>query len=146
MSWSPCECVTADVTRSEHRRTRFSLAANHCSASRNQPLKPAVHRALKHHPPKHTPIPPWMHEQKDFFLPPPTPTPPLFPLSINQTPKSGGGKGKEEECNNSAPPHHCIATKRRSAARLLATTGKLKCHRKVTLPPTKKDDYRQINK
>lgn len=145
MSWSPCECVTADVTHGEHRRTRFSLAANHCSASRNQPPKPAVHRALKHHPPKHSPIPPWMHEKKKKKISFSPPAPPR-PLSINQTPKSGGGKGKEEECNNSAPPHHCVATKRRSAARLLATAGKLKCHRKVTLPPTKKDDYHQINK
>lgn len=123
MSWSPCECVTADVTRSEHRHTRFSLAANHCSASRNQPLKPAVHRAPKHHPPKHTPIPPWMHEQKDFFLPPHShPNPSSLPPFHKPNPKirrrEGQRGGVQQLCPaaplcrdktalcRSAPRHH----------------------------------------
>lgn len=91
MSWSLCESLTADVTQ-PYTRSHFSLAGNHCSAARNQPPKPAAHRALKHRP-ANTPRshPGCTREKKIPFSPSRPP---------KQTPNPGGGKGAEEECNN----------------------------------------------
>jgi len=116
MSWSLCECLAADATRGEHARTHFSLAGNHCSASRNQPRN-LLHARLSNSPPPQThPGSTLDAEGKKKKFPPIPPA--LAPLpSVNQTPKSGGGKGAEEEGDRSAPLHHCVATKRRSAAR-----------------------------
>lgn len=75
MSWSLCECLTADVTQL-YTLAHFSLAGNHCSAARNQPPKPAAHRALKHRP-ANTPRshPGCTREKFPFPLPPPQANP-----------------------------------------------------------------------
>lgn len=112
MSWSLCDCLSADVTQL-YTRARFSRAANHCSAARNQPQN-LLHTPASETPPRqHTPIPPWMSEEKKKNKPSLSPYPAPRP---KQTPKPGGGKGTEEECDK-CPAAPTVSRQSGSAAR-----------------------------
>lgn len=135
MSWSLCESLTADVTQ-PYTRSHFSLAGNHCSAARNQPPKPAAHRALKHRP-ANTPRshPGCTREKKSHF---PPPAPPSKPQTRAE------GRAQRRSATTVPLLHHCVATA--ALPRAPRHCCQIQRHRKVALPPTRKDDYHKINK
>lgn len=126
MSWSLCDCLTADVTQL-YTRTHFSLAGNHCSAARNQPPKPAAHRAPKHRP-ANTPRSHPGCTRKKFLSP--LPPPPSKP----QTRAEGRAQRRSA---TTVPLHRCVATERLCRS-LLATAVKLSGIEKSRFPLLKK--------
>lgn len=140
MSWSLCDCLSADVTQL-YTRARFSRAANHCSAARNQPQN-LLHTPASETPPRqHTPIPPWMSEEKKKQN---HPFPPIPPPAPSKPQSRAEGKARRRSAT-SVPPHRLCCDR---AARPPAPRRRcqIKRHRKVALPPTKKGDYHKINK
>lgn len=86
MSWSPCECLTADVTQLYTSPSLVTIV--------QQPgISPETCCTLGSETPprQHTPIPPWTHQEKKLLSP---------SRPRKQTPKPGRGKGTEEECNS----------------------------------------------
>lgn len=130
MSWSLCDCLSADVTQL-YTRARFSRAANHCSAARNQPQN-LLHTPASETPPRqHTPIPPWMSEEKKKTNHPFPPIPPPANPKAGRRERHGGGVRQVSRRTD------CVATERLCRP-LLAAAVKLSGIEKSRFPLLKK--------